>query len=706
MYNKKQYEPYFYVLDIETSTRYDKETGLPDMVWLAYGFINQYNKKGQRTNCHFFRTWGDLDCILSDIQLRTMNDVQIWVHNFSFEFDFLCKHISKPIEGTMLSNSSHNVISCRLERFPRFEFRCSYMLSNMSLRKLGEAIGVEKGFDTYDVYFPEDEIPESSKAYCCQDCDIVGVYIGKCVERFGNLKSIPFTKTGVVRQRFEMIYKQTENKSETWSIKPSAKVYEILKNSFKGGSVIVNPKYAGKILQNVISKDETSAYPYAMARQVKGMMFPRIWHIDETIGDVEIASKTYEHWCAKLHFYNLQSKYEWNWLNAYQCELIFDVVKPANGKRRTKEERKQNEENKKASCSMFNGKILAAKELTVYLTDIDFKTLQMTYTFDDVEIEELIGSFEDMPLPECYIKTIEEYSKKKFELKKQVKDVEEKFGTTSKEFLEKNFEYMNAKGDFNSIYGMSVMDISRPEYVVDDDGYWEKVPGEYKEEKRHLKKNFGFGVFITAYSRFNLIRAIVKNCPDCFVYCDTDSVKYVDDGREFIDTNERLTQYSDRPELAMLGAFDDDGAYELACFMGSKKYAVKHSDGSVTMTVAGLPKTFTDDESGETIAVTLSDIKEFTLGTTWVNIKNCHFYLPPIKKIKNEEKRIELEEFMKEHKIHQQGGIAISSTSYKLDMTEHDFNFIKSLYHKKLKRVKKVIDMKGRLNKNVKNEVH
>ena len=134
---------YFYlVLDIETSTLYNDEEE-PTAVWLSYGYCNLYNKDGFRVNTCSFRDWITLQNFLLQCEQHFVDrKILCFVHNLGYEFDFLIKNISRPI--SILSNASHAVISSCIEMLPQIEFRCTYKLTGLPLRKIGELIGMEK----------------------------------------------------------------------------------------------------------------------------------------------------------------------------------------------------------------------------------------------------------------------------------------------------------------------------------------------------------------------------------------------------------------------------------------------------------------------------------------------------------------------------------------------------------------------------------
>ena len=65
----------------------------------------------------------------------------IWVHNLSYEFHFLQNILECD---TVFARSAHKPIKCTWKKFARIEFRCSYMLTRLSLADWGQQIGLPK----------------------------------------------------------------------------------------------------------------------------------------------------------------------------------------------------------------------------------------------------------------------------------------------------------------------------------------------------------------------------------------------------------------------------------------------------------------------------------------------------------------------------------------------------------------------------------
>ena len=294
---------YFLTLDIETSEYTEEIDGreIPTAVWLSYAYCNLYCIDGCREESIFFRDWSELRSIFNRFSQRFPNyKIYCFVHNLSYEFDFLIKNVSRPAK--ILTNSSHHVISSTLEDFPQIELRCTYMLSGKSLRDLGEMVGLKKLESKYQQILPTDKVPEKDMEYCKRDNDVCAKYIFTQIKEFGVLRNIPYTKTGRVRKVFNEFYKQYyPNNDCEWDLYPPENCYTAMNDAFAGGCVFTNPLFTGRVMKNVRSFDITSSYPYVMLKE----KYPY------TIEKVEYKEGMEKEpfWIAKVRFKRIFSKY-------------------------------------------------------------------------------------------------------------------------------------------------------------------------------------------------------------------------------------------------------------------------------------------------------------------------------------------------------------------------------------------------------------
>ena len=644
----KTSQNYFLVADIETSTKSElviedgEEKQRPVAVWLSYGCIKLYDIKGNSIDKLFFRKWSELYDYLQQINITfATKKIICFVHNLAYEFDFFIKNLS--MSEKILANSTHKVITSKLEAFSNIEFRCTYMLTGLSLRKMGDLINFPKLESEYRTITPLDTVTQEEYEYNERDCDVVAQYLIKNYLTKYTLSSLPFTKTGIVRKVFKDFYKISSTPHD-WDIMPPEDCYDALNNAFQGAITISNPLFTGVILKNVKSYDETSEYPSIMLKE----KFP--YFIRKLSEFSQNENEKHNFYIMKVRFYNIRSKYEWAWLSRSKFS-DYDLK----------------------NSVFFNGKLISSPFVERTITNIDFDNIKNTYDFDEYEIVEFYELTGDDYLPEEYFQTLEHFAKPKYELKCKMKTTSE----LDPSFPEIAKDYMLAKNDFNSIYGMAVQKLCQSEYTIDTFYQWKECDKKYLyNPKTHMKRNFLIGIYITAYARRNLLNAIIKNCPYTFVYADTDSIKFI--GINFVDTNTRLPEYLDsQPWYKGLGLFDYEGEYQEFLTWGAKKYCFK-KDNIIHTVVAGLPK------------AELHNLNEFIPGKIFRNCKNAKCYIfnnqyfinsddmfienPQVEKISRESM-----DYLREHKIDTNGGVALYPVNYKLDITSEDRYYLKKL---------------------------
>lgn len=645
----------FMVLDLETSVEMDADNK-PFVTWLSYGYCILYDIHNRKINKCFFRDWDTLKEFFDYINY-VFKDKQIicYVHNLSFDGDFLIKNVSRP--NKLLSNGSHKLISLELEDYPTILFKCSYMLTNKKLRELGEIVNLPKLDDDYKTLYPDEEVKESSKIYCERDCDIVAKYIiEQFLPKYKYIQHIPYTKTGIVRKRFKELAKSD---TSGWDAYPDEDCYDLMNRAYRGAITISNPKYTGIMLENVMSFDETSEYPSIMLTH----KFPYAMHKVNPDKYEFRGNKLYNKetnkevvfYIGSFTYYNIRRKYDWCWLSAYKTESVDPF-----------------------SAEWYNGKLREAAFYKTSLTNIDIECVDLTYVYSRIEINELLTAEECKVdyLPQCYFDLLIEFGTIKTTLKNKLKQLKADGKGKSFEYEKTEIDYGKAKNDFNAIYGMCVQKLIPQEYEIDMYFYWKPKDIAYKKGHTRLFRNFYFGVYITAYARKELLQHIVHNCPDTFVYADTDSIKMLKG--EFKDLKDGiLPEFRDMPCFANFGHFDYEGTYEKFVTWGAKKYAYQ-KDGEVYGVVAGLPKfrKFTEEEQIRMI----QSFDDFYLGKVYEKCKLAHCYIYTGSIVETVDDEIvnirdynsEEERFMSENNIHSNGGCALFAVDYKLNITDND----------------------------------
>lgn len=226
--------------------------------------------------------------------------------------------------------------------------------------------------------------------------------------------------------------------------------------------------------------------------------------------------------------------------------------------------------------------------------------------------------------------------------------------TTLKGVAGKEREYLLYKGMLNSLYGMTVTDIAKPEITYEQEWGKElvdlpKVIADYNNDKYRFLY-YPWGVVVTALARQNLWSGILELKND-YIYSDTDSVKFINSEkhkqyfeRYNKDITEKLKMMCDKKgfnhdDLAPktvkgiskpLGVWDDDGFYSYFKTLGAKRY-VLIENGKFKTTIAGLGK-----KAGAEYLLKISDgsqvqaMKNFKIGLfvpAGETGKNTHTYI-------------------------------------------------------------------------------
>lgn len=567
--------------DIETNSTYYNEEKVAFMYIWAFGIADLKI---------YGRTWKEFQSLMELIseifELEKDKRILCYIHNFSFEFQFMRKYFEwtevfaiserKPIKA--LTNLG-------------IEFRDSYILSGFSLAKTAENLAnhtIEKmtGDLDYSLLRTKDTpLSEEEMKYVENDIVIILYYINEQIEQYGDLHKVPLTNTGRVRKYVERncYYTNTNHRKSSrgkyhryrklmQSLTLTTSDYMIAKQAFQGGFTHANSHYTGQTLENVTSIDFTSSYPAVMLAELFPMSKAEYVKVKDTDHFLELL-KTY-HVIFEATFTNIQTTIEQeNYLSESKCRHIENSI-------------------------INNGRIFRADKLTTTITEIDFSIIRKAYQWDSFNISN-VHIFQKGYLPKSIIESVLELYKGKTELK----------GVEGKEV-----EYGLAKGMLNSVYGMSVTDIVRDEtsYINDE---WESTPpliGNEIEKYNDKKNRFLFyiwGVYITAYARRNLWTGIL-NIGDDYIYSDTDSIKllnyekhlpYIEKYNEVIikkmelmcdyykldvnDLKPKNIQGIEKP----IGVWDYEGTSEKFKTLGAKRYLTL-TDNKLELTVAGLSK--------------------------------------------------------------------------------------------------------------------
>ena len=592
----------------------------------------------------FGRTWKEFLTFLRKMN-RALNNYNeqhkliCYIHNFSYEFQFLYSWIKLTNVFAIDKRKPLKAISKDFN----IEFRCSYLLSNMNLKKFIENTPNAHYFkgsgdlDYKKVFTPNTILSMSELGYCYND--VMGLYEAIIyLLKEDTLTTIPLTSTGYVRRECRNnMRKNKKNRKQFLDLKLDDKLYQLCKDAFRGGNTASNRYKTNFINYDVSSYDMSSAYPYAM---ISGL-YPITPFQEETITSLDMLDDYNNRYCtlAYYSFENVKLKkgIPFPYIPYSKC---IEFIAPSY----------DTQFKGKEYC--YNGRVLEADFIKIAMTNYDYQIFINQYEYDEenVRVEDFYYSHKGF-LPKELINTVLEF----FTLKSQLKGIDGK-----------EYEYMKSKNKLNSLYGMIVTDIIRQENLFNDQ--WEKGENSTLEEYYSKRNNFltyQWGLFVTAICRTNLQKAIDKIGLDC-VYIDTDSLKYCGSHDEvFEHINQEMIDWCIQNDIInyvevgnhkyFLGLYDKEKGYNEFVTLGAKKYAF-NQNGKIGITVAGLNK-----KSGAKELERKGGLSKFKIGTEFVDSGRKTVYYNDYKK-----------HFLTVQgcKIENASNIALVDTTYTLGMTD------------------------------------
>lgn len=632
----KRYLEHLMTFDIETST-IEKTDGTFE------GFMYHWQVCIDGYVC-FGRTWKEFLTFLRKMNrsLKNYNEQHkliCYIHNFSYEFQFLYSWIKLTNVFAIDKRKPLKAISKDFN----IEFRCSYLLSNMNLKKFIENTPNAHYFkgsgdlDYKKVFTPKSILTMSELGYCYND--VMGLYEAIIyLLREDTLTTIPLTSTGYVRRECRNnMRKNKKNRKQFLDLKLDDKLYKLCKDAFRGGNTASNRYKTNFINYDVSSYDMSSAYPYAM---ISGL-YPITPFQEETITSLDMLDDYNNRYCtlAYYSFENIKLKkgIPFPYIPYSKC---IEFIAPSY----------DSEFKGKEYC--YNGRVLEAEFIKIAMTNYDYQIFIRQYEYDEenVRVEDFYYSHKGF-LPKELTDTVIEF----FTLKSQLKGIEEK-----------TYEYMKSKNKLNSLYGMIVTDIIRQENLFDDQ--WKKGENSTLEEYYSKRNNFltyQWGLFVTAICRMNLQKAIDKIGLDC-VYIDTDSVKFVGEhDNVFEQINQEMIDWCTKNDIInyvnvgnhkyFLGLYDKEKGYDEFVTLGAKKYAFKQNN-KIGITVAGLNK-----KSGAKELERKGGLSKFKIGTEFLDSGRKTVYY-------NDDKKHFLT--VQGCQIENASNIALVDTTYTLGMTD------------------------------------
>lgn len=567
----------------------------------------------------------DRDLENSLVDKKRLNiDISIWAHNLGHDWQF-----QRSAFNNKFVNKKCTAVFARKPRKPfkaamRFNnltiyYKDTFVLSQKSLKDWAKdcpncPLNKIPDFDYLEIRTPEDQLSNQEILYAANDVLIMVYCLEYERELVGKLEDIPMTQTGKVRR---VLVEKVAKKNQYWNYlcgyitkHYSPEEYRKRIQLYTGGYVHANNLHVSKTSEEDTIRcfDFSSSYPSAlMGKYPTAGYEPCDVSEFDTLQQQDVEDPDFR-WFAKIRLRNVCT----NLFNTYwSLSKCIDPLDPI----------------------ADNGRIYKAKEMTIYVTDLDWFTFRQAYHFDpDFEVLELQKGPADY-LPKEMIEVILDYYFKK---------------CTFKGDPTKISELIESKQLLNGIYGVFVYKAIADQVYFDGDWKTKKLD-DYGDEMYYdllfqidEEKAFGFfdlGLICSAIARKRLWDFILHLDKSVW-YADTDSIKgtfsdvdikWIEDYNKTIKAREdKLAQhYNLDPKLfapivngkeKRLGimAREDDCKYFKT--LGCKRYIAQHGD-EIECTIAGLPK-----KAGSEKIKTFDDFNNYTLWTTKESQKACCYY--------------------------------------------------------------------------------
>lgn len=519
---------------------------------------------------------------LFDNMCRYLDDktqVLCFIHNLAYEFEFL--HEILNFEDVFSISKRHPLVA----RYKNIEFRCSYIYTNMSLAKFLESMSVpdlKTSMDYSIKRYPWTFIDMKDAQYCIND--VLGLYeaLKEKLRREGDtLYTMPLTSTGYTRRDVKRVMKKYRKQSKFMQAVPDFKLHCLVYEAFRGGNTHANRWISGKLVEGTLihSVDIASSYPNVLVKY----KYP--WKFDKF--DIKTRKE--------LEYYIYQKGdavlFRIALTNVRLADDSFGCPYIPISKCSTK-----------SGVLEDNGRVLMADSLSMVITDIDYKIISRIYKWDDMDISDsYIAEYKE--LPKELTSLVIDYFQKKTSLKGVDDDL-----------------YMKFKNRFNAIYGLMVQNPAKPmiEYSADIDELFRFADVPLSEQyERNIKSPYilyQWGVWCTCWARYCLdqgLQIIEKantvNNQCMFLYCDTDSLKYIGDvdfsayNQEQIDLCNKYGAFAktSKGEIKYLGVYEQEDDMIKFITHGAKKYAYVTLDNQLHLTCAGVNKKKGSQELGQ-----------------------------------------------------------------------------------------------------------
>lgn len=538
-------------LDIETSHNHDPENPICWIVSIQVLFDDAY---------HLFRTPEEFIDYISDLskrmKLSTERRLVIYIHNASYDLSYLLPYIQKYYPGKeerhCIMHGEHKIIQYYQGGL---EFRCSYLLSGVSLERWSKEMNVEHqkqvGLYDYDaIIYQDSELDLQSLTYDEYDVLAMQECFDKQLEAHDDyIASVPLTSTGYARRYLrnkceaDRYYRQEyflDNRLNLDSMVMCLDGYAggyTHNNRYKKSKVQISYTYNnGNLKGNIKHRDFRSHYPSQLRTYPMPYGEPELYY---DIRDHESYFALHNHDIGIDELIDMYPDY------FSMCEIEVDgmILKDMKITMPFMQVSKIPLKTRSDGYRMLadNGRLITY--IGTFRTTVDNITLRILrdqYNFSYRIIQAY--RFKTKPCPKPIADAIDKLFKDKSDYKILWKKYQKEHGEFHEKTIEAAFKLLQSKKLLNSIYGCFATSPLRDDYDIDfehynqDSGELEPfITNKCNKEKAlddYYKKRSSFlfypvGVACTAAARFELYQYLCTIGYENVLYVDTDSIFYL-----------------------------------------------------------------------------------------------------------------------------------------------------------------------------------
>lgn len=511
----------------------------------------------------------------------------IYVHNLSYDITFLWQFLEQKFDEKieMFCLNSHKILYAYIGGF---EFRCSYLLSNMSLEKWCEKLNTKckklvGAIDYNTIRYQNTSLTNIDWQYQINDIYSLKECIETEMTNSGyNITNIPLTSTSFVRNDMRKTCRNSDYYNFFQKTQLNLHTYKLVRRAIQGGDTHTNRYITGQTVKgNIQYFDFKSLYPSVQMLDYFPSS-PFSCYTNKVVDYKEVEPLLHNNCCI---FYAMFSN---PCIKKGITVPYIKVSKVLNSDYICYTDR--------GTKGTDNGRIINCKgDIIMALTEIDLDIIIQQYDFDDINIFN-IWYADRGDIRTEYKVNILEY----FRIKETMSD---------------GYFYAKSKEKLNAIYGMTATDIAKHEIIFDTESgifYKEMLSDEDIDEKiiKYYKSrnNFNiyqYGLYTTAHARrrlHNMISDIIGY--DNHLYNDTDSCFFIDNDGSIV---KKINIYNDniikeniergygvknkKGTMSYFGTFENENK-SITEFktLHAKCYGYINDKGKLNITIAGIPK--------------------------------------------------------------------------------------------------------------------